>query len=298
MKKFLTHLLKFCLAVLLILAVSIGIFWVNCTVPIPKNNIVLLGDSTGKATIDTKIVKNIDNFSQGGEAYFFTYMKLRELIKTKKPDTILVNFSTINLFKPQEIRITAEGRARYLPLLTNEEHLMLAKANFGNYLRNWLEVSAEIFALRHKPSISFGSYTANPGAYQPFEYDPQISTIIPKLQVEYLDKTIALAKKNNITVVLFDLPKYSKDANFRFYDKPEFYQLYDTHYSDIPFLNFRYMQLSGKSSFRDMVHTNDVGAKKFSEFLNKHSIKELLSSDYNYHRNKNDHGTSFPPTSK
>ena len=96
MKKFVHNLLLFAGAVAIILVLSIVFYCFMFKTP-QTNRIPFLGDSTGKATINPKIATRYENYSQGGEAYLFTYFKLKQLMKTQKVDTILINFSPSNL---------------------------------------------------------------------------------------------------------------------------------------------------------------------------------------------------------
>ena len=75
MKRFVHNLFLFAGAIVIILVLSIVFYCFMFKTP-QTNRIPFLGDSTGKASINTKIATQYENYSQGGEAYLFTYYNL------------------------------------------------------------------------------------------------------------------------------------------------------------------------------------------------------------------------------
>ena len=160
MKKFVHNLFLFAGAIAIILVLSIVFYCFMFKTP-QTNRIPFLGDSTGKASINTKIATQYENYSQGGEAYLFTYFKLKQLINTQKVDTALINFSPSNLINNEFEFASSEGRERYLPLADTEGQKDLFFANPRIYIKSWIILGKENFHLLKNDTISFGGYTAN-----------------------------------------------------------------------------------------------------------------------------------------
>jgi len=286
MKRFVHNLFLFAGAVTIILVLSIVFYCFMFKTP-QTSRIPFLGDSTGKASINTKIATQYENYSQGGEAYLFTYYKLKQLIKTQKVDIALINFSPSNLINNEFEFASSEGRERYLPLADTEGQKDLFFANPRIYIKSWIILGKENFHLLKNDTISFGGYTANIKKYDENYYKPKEETHIPIYQTKYLDKIVKLCKEQNIHLVFVNLPKYIHDKNYPKYNRKEFLEFYYKNYSNIDFIDisdFNFSQKWGGNEqdyFADIAHTSDKGGQAFSEFLNETSLSELLKSKYN-----------------
>lgn len=286
MKRFVHNLFLFAGAVTIILVLSIVFYCFMFKTP-QTNRIPFLGDSTGKASINTKIATQYENYSQGGEAYLFTYFKLKQLMKIQKVDTALINFSPSNLINNEFEAVGAEGRERYLPFIDTEGQKDLFFANPRIYIKSWIILGKENFHLLKNDTISFGGYTANIKKYDENYYKPKEETHIPIYQTKYLDKIVKLCKEQNIHLVFVNLPKYIHDKNYPKYNRKEFLEFYYKNYSNIDFIDisdFNFSQKWGGNEqdyFADIAHTSDKGGLAFSEFLSKTSLSELLKSNYN-----------------
>ena len=175
MKKFIYNLFLFAGAVAIILVLSIVFYCFMFKTP-QTSRIPFLGDSTGKATINPKIATRYENYSQGGEAYLFTYFKLKQLIKTQKVDTVLINFSPSNLINNEFEFASSEWRERYLPLVDVEGQKDLFFANPSIYIKSWIGLGKEGVHLLKNNTISFGGYTANIKNYDENYYKPKEET--------------------------------------------------------------------------------------------------------------------------
>ena len=286
MKKFIHNLFLFAGAVAIILVLSIVFYCFMFKTP-QTNKIPFLGDSTGKATINPKIATRYENYSQGGEAYLFTYFKLKQLIKTQKVDTVLINFSPSNLINNEFEFASSEWRERYLPLVDVEGQKDLFFANPSIYIKSWIGLGKEGVHLLKNNTISFGGYTPNIKNYDENYYKPKEETHIPIYQTKYLDKIVKICKEQKIHLVFVNLPKYIHDKNYPKYNRKEFLEFYYKNYSNIDFIDisdFNFSQKWGGNEqdyFADIAHTSDKGGQAFSEFLSKTSLSELLKSNYN-----------------
>ena len=286
MKKLIHNLFLFAGAVAIILVLSIGFYCFMFKTP-QTNRIPFLGDSTGKATINPKIATRYENYSQGGEAYLFTYFKLKQLIKTQKVDTVLINLSPSNLINNEYEAVGVEGRERYLPFIDSEGQKDLFLGNPSIYIKSWTGLGKETLHLFKNDTISFGAYTPNLKKYQENYYESKEETHIPVYQTKYLDKIVKLCEEQKIHLVFVNLPKHIYDKDYPKYNRKEFLEFYYKNYPNIDFIDtsdFNFSQRWGgiqRDYFADISHTSEKGGVAFSEFLNETSLSELLKSKYN-----------------
>lgn len=83
MKRFVYNLLLFAGAVAIILVLSIVFYCFMFKTP-QTNRIPFLGDSTGKASINTKIATQYENYSQGGEGLSFYLFQIKTTYENTK----------------------------------------------------------------------------------------------------------------------------------------------------------------------------------------------------------------------
>lgn len=230
--------------IILIICLFISLFFTFYKTPNTPRKKIFLGDSTSKASIDTKIAKEYENYSQGGEAYLFTYFKLKRLNETQKLDTILINFSPLNIINNEFEKAGVSGRQRYLPIIESEGHIDLFKNNPIIYLKSWLELGKDFLSFYNERRISFGGFTANKtNGYNENYYAPKKNFSISSYQKKYLSKIVDFSKKNNIYLIFVNLPKYTEDKNYSNYNQDMFFQFYNENYSHIDFINLSSLHL-------------------------------------------------------
>lgn len=290
MKRFISKFILYCTIIICICTCLIIVYNYIYETPTTSRNKIFLGDSTSKASINPKIATQYENFSQGGEAYLFSYFKLKRLIEIQKADTVFINLSPSNLINNEYESVGTSGRERYLPLIDSKGHWDLFKANPYIYLKSWITISKEtIYLFSNQFKISFGGYSANNSVYKENYYDSKEETIIPHYQTKYLQKIVDICKSKNVYLVFINLPKYTKDKDYNKYNRKEFLDFYYQNYSEIDYLDFSNLNMSKlekirrdeKDYFADMVHNSEKGAKVFSYFLKNHKLSDLLKSNYN-----------------
>jgi hypothetical protein len=103
----------------------------------------------------------------------------------------------------------------------------------------------------------------------------ETSVEFAEINIEYLKKTIALLKKNDIDVILVNTPTPSKNISSATLNK--FNEIKDENFSSLTYLDFTNFPLSLKN-YADLGHLNHTGAKKFSLFFNRLLNNGLLNS--------------------
>ena len=73
----------------------INTYFINKNKPHVKGTTVIMGDSHTMTSLDPEKFNSADNISQTAEPYFVTYFKLKQILKYKRVDTVLLGFSLI-----------------------------------------------------------------------------------------------------------------------------------------------------------------------------------------------------------
>ena len=251
---------------------------------LPNNEqIVFFGNSHIETSINDTIVKNSFNIGQGGASPEQIYSKLK-LIHRYNPqvDTIVLGFDNVlynkkytellptQLYSPyfydtydlsDIYQIITNSNLNYiqsylthpfnwfklvdiLPSFTREDNNITMTDKFGKYL--YLERDKLEFAIKKLKQTN----------KQTKEYD--------KLALYFLDKTIKYCNDNELTLIFMCPPQHKKCPLDSVYYK----LVYQEKYSNIPFYDFRTLQLPD-SCFGDLSHLNYKGAKVFSEYFEK-----------------------------
>lgn len=175
---FLKKVSLFAACISIILALSFFSFYIHFEIPkINKGTIPLIGDSTGRNSVDTRIAEKYTNFSQGGDSYIYMYHKVVNLHKIQKIDTLLVSFAPNNIFNNTAIEdVGLKGRGRYLPMLTADENILLFRLQPGIFLSETIKQGyIGIKNLFHETTtpVLFGSYLENNKIYEENYYIPK-----------------------------------------------------------------------------------------------------------------------------
>lgn len=285
MIRLIKNLSLFILVLLVIIITLDFIFFSFYKIPVHGDKVVM-GDSTGKASIDTRITNNYTNFSQGGDSYLIIYNKVKALNKSQKLDTLLVTFSPSNIINNDWLNASTTGKSRYLPIINLKDQEILFYKNPRLFMNSYFELSKETFGFFNSRTISFGGYTPNIKSYEHKFYTPTLNREVTSIQVEYLKKIELFCKKEKIYLILINFPKYIKDKNYPNYNSKAFLDLYYKLFNHIDYIDLSsYTILQSENYFADMIHLNENGAEKISYFFKENSLKNIISSEYNLKTN-------------
>jgi hypothetical protein len=295
MKRF---LISFSLFILLVGSVALGLFVLsdyvikqreNNLLKISKNiNKVFIGDSNVECAVNDSMIPNSINIAQSGEAYMYTYAKIKSLLEyNDQIKTIYIGFSFWDLIKFTEKiwlfsnEFVIEKITLYNYLLNYYDKSVLIKNNPVAYIRGVLKSILSNFQVFKKSfhRDEFNGRLINFGGYENSGRD-KLQEDIKKnsfkeqvfeeglFQIEYLKKISELCRQKSIKLVLLNTPKH----------------IY--YYSNIPeairqnWISVRnslsrdsLLDLSRlsipDSCFGDLTHLNAKGAKLFSRYLNE-----------------------------
>ena len=290
MKKFIVKLVLF-ISIFILVYVSLSYYTkitINKKFNYKLNNSVttiVLGHSQPECGINDRKMNNLKNLSQGGEAYFYTYLKLKKVTQ-ENPNVknIVLSFSNNQVKKQMDDWTFGKKNmpnfyTKYNFLMQWNDISFLFKNNFKTYLNS--ENKSLVNNLKvlktHNKSIyddrNWGGYLAlNRNKVDSLLHHKFLDKLkkkpnleISNVNLNYLDLIINYCKQKNLNLYLIRLP-IQKDY-FKIDNEVQFQKIRKSIYKTIPYLDFHNFPLKN-NEFGDFDHLNSKGALKFSIFLN------------------------------
>jgi hypothetical protein len=257
---------------------------------------VFAGDSNIECAVNDSLISNCINIAQSGEAYLYTYVKIKSLLEyNNQIKTIYLGYSLQNTLKSTEERwlfmdqFVIEKISNYNYLLSKTEKSLIFKKNPKAYLKGLLDSILKNFSALLKSYssgginnriIHFGGYEST--FRKKLQDDIKINSFSRKhfekglLQEEYLKMISQLCHQKSIRLVLINTPK-NKYFSTKFDDETGInWKTICNSLTQDSLLDLSAFSLPDSCYF-DMDHLNYTGATKFSEYLNM-----MLYSNKNY----------------
>ena len=111
------------------------------------------------------------------------------------------------------------------------------------------------------------------GEKLPFFNIPE-TLMISENEIIYLNKIVNLCNRENIKLVLVNMPKRRELLEYSKYGVKEFNIFYDTTYFNIEYLDFSELKMPD-DFYGDFVHLNIKGSTYFSNLLNNKGLEYL-----------------------
>ncbi len=252
----------------------------------PTTEILLLGHSQAECALNDTVIKGSKNLAQGGEAYFYTYQKLRKLLpENPQVKTIYLSFSNNQIEKKMdEWTYDDKHLSNYFPKYSGqldvEDYSLLMKYNPKKVLSGELTAlkSNLSFIVKNKKSYidnnNWGGYlylkrnkidSILKGNYRALLKE-ETSNEISVINLNYLKKIVALCKKSKVELVFFRTPIHQK--LFDLYNEQSFQKIRTEQFKGVTFLDFYDFKLEN-DDYGDFNHLNFKGAATFSEHFNE-----------------------------
>lgn len=257
---------------------------------------VIFGSSISTYAYNDSIIENFKNLSDLGEPYFYTYYKVKEVIRQNRSlKAIFIEFSNGNIDKDKmQGRVWDDENMRYrYPELASfipfEEQMFLFRNNFQTYL-DLQRVSSRINMKKIlKDDYDFtdkiGSYrwinrNKTDSLLAAISYD-EVELLdasskyeISKIDLFWLDKIVNLCEENGVRLILIRTPihrLYALKKNESFYQ-----QIRKKRYGDVDYLDLSGMEFA-TLEYADFEHLNYKGATKYSHWFNNLLNSGLLN---------------------
>lgn len=298
MKRFLNRVLGFIFPILLgVVGVS---FFAKQSInskpvfALPKNiTTLILGHSQPECAFNDSLIPHVKNMAQGGEAYFYTYQKIKKIISANPHiKTVYLSFSNNQIeSRMDNWTYDDEHMSTYFPKyagqLDLDDYIVLLKHNYSSVLSGELRAMKNNISFLSKGKTNFLENN-NWGGYL-FLKESKLDSIIKvnyirKIQKElsnkrseiniiYLEKIVNICKVNKVNLIFFRTPIHP--LLFSIYNEHKFQNLRKQRFATIPFLDFHEFKLK-HNEMRDFNHLNYKGAKKFSVYFNTFIMKTRM----------------------
>lgn len=303
MKKFIINILFFALFFTALSAPVAGIIYaLNSNI---KNgnyysigsdlSYIILGDSHPESAFNDSLIDGFKNIAQGGEAYFYTYYKIKKIINSNSNiKTVFIDISTSQLSTAVNEWIWGDDQIlrqypKYSPIIDYNGFILLLSHNSSAVLKSQsVSLKNNIKFIREKGNKNFIE-EMDWGGYVSLIRDKTDSLInaiplnnivdkfvVSSVNLEYLIKTITFCKKNGVKVFLIRSPLHARYSGLA--HEKQFNAILRDKFAAIEFLDFRDYPLQN-SEFGDLEHLNYLGAKRFSIFFNKLIKAGLLENE-------------------
>jgi hypothetical protein len=264
-------------------------------------NCVFAGDSNIESAVNDSLISNSVNVAESGEAYLYTYEKLKSLLNyNAQIRYVFLGLSTQNLLKIVQDRwlfntdFIIEGLMNYNYLLDDADKILIFRKNPKAFVRG---ICSSIYT---NFKTSFTGFTAGKpdlksihfGGYQFLTRDKLQEDISRNsyldqseekgyFQEKYLKKISTLCRKRSVRLVLLNTPKHTFYRAGLSKGIIENYVSVTKTLSGDSILDLSAMPMPD-SCFSDLIHLNNKGAEFFSEYLNR-----MISSSENQGKKPN-----------
>ena len=295
MKRFLKRLLLFVVPMLLmVIGVSFVSKYLVNNKPVfqlPKSiHSLILGHSQPECAFNDSLISNVKNMAQGGEAYFYTYQKIKKLLpENPQIKTLYVSFSN-NQIEPRMDEWTYDDEhvgnyfPKYAAQLDGEDYTLLLQHNYKAVLSGELKALKNNLTFLAKGENDFLKNN-NWGGYLRLKRNKldsiikvnfintikkEFSNSVSTINVSYLEKIVEFCQQKNVKVIFYRTPIHP--ILFNEYDEQKFQHLRKQKFAQIPFLDFHDFKLA-PDEMGDFDHLNYKGARKFSIYFDEFSKK-------------------------
>jgi hypothetical protein len=249
---------------------------------------IVVGHSHPECAYNDSIINAFKNLAISGESYYYTFPKVKNIIKQNPQiETVFIEFTNNQITKNVEEWIWGDKYlsyyfAIYSPFIPIHDLLVVLKNRPKEFLANLPVVMKDIlkkcFKHVHYPS-EYGGYKQLTGTLEEYVSEPikknedfvVIDNEKSTLQVNYLTSIISFLNKNNIDVILIRTPQHH---TYQGYENDSIYHaILNQNFSKCQYIDLSTFPLE-QIHFRDSEHLNELGAQVVSHWLNT-----LLSKD-------------------
>ena len=283
-------LIILCLTILFV--ATLGVFF-RAKMKIPLSELyftysknIVIGSSMSECAFNDSILNNFDNFSRSGESYFYSYIKLRNIIlNSENVQTVFIDFSNISISKRMDLWTWDDNHlsnsfSRYFCFFKSNEIIFLLTKNPIEFLKQYFLTLNQFYTnLLNSTKIEKEEI----GGFLALNDNKQINLNEVSKEINknkgysktnffYLEKIIELCLSNNIRPILIRLPVYNKSLYYE--NETLFVDTVKTFSEKVKFIDLSNFKLN-QSYFYDLIHLNKNGSIIISKYF-KDIIKNIV----------------------
>lgn len=249
--------------------------------------IIFAGDSYVECSVNDRVVTNAINIAQSGEAYLYSYSKIKALIEhNSQIKTVYIGFSFGDLLMEKEeswvfgSEFITEKIQYYNFLLGPSEKMLILKGdpiaylsgltksvnnNFQSFVKSYSSREANLSTKKFGGYIHLVRDKLNLDTELKLYKEQAVEKSL--IQEKYLKMISELCRQHSVTLVLFSTPKYkSYNANIDENIRQIWLEVRNSLSQD-SLADFSAFVLPD-SCYGDLTHLNYKGAEVFSNYLN------------------------------
>lgn len=262
-----------------------------------ENKFLIAGHSHAECAYNDSLITNFKNIATSGESYFYTYQKLKEVLKQNNSfEIVFVEFTNNQIDGAMDTWIWGDKYIskfypKYGSFIDFDDTSLLLKHNFSSLMNNFSVLQKRNFMDILKREYD---YRKDLGGYIPYKETRvhraimnQIETkkntpvnSISQTNLSYLQKLILLCKQYNKKVVFIRSPQHSKLSMRK--NEPIFLEVYNNKFKGVPFLDFNDFHIPDYG-YKDLEHLNYKGAEiisaKLDSILRNQQLMDILLKD-------------------
>ncbi|WP_289062475.1 hypothetical protein [uncultured Zobellia sp.] len=238
-----------------------------------------MGNSHPECAINDTKTQNMFNLSQGGSAYFYDYLKLREIKKTNPQiDTLILGYGYRDLHNDMDSWFSGEEKFKYkirshFILFRFEDYVALFKSNPVKVLINTPQTIYYNIITALTGYHNLGGYIHS--RRDKLKEDKAIVKRLNRLnskkgyskhQITYLLKIYQYCVNNNIQLVLLNTPIHPLERKHLKNLIPEYYRFAEENLPKAHLIDHANFELP-ESHYGDLEHLNYLGANKYTAYL-------------------------------
>lgn len=251
------------------------------TIPINKNNVLIVGDSHPQTSLNPEYFNDAQNISQLAEPYILTYWKLKSIFKSYIPDTLIIGFAPHNISQFNDLKFSdqkwsGEMFRRSYPIQEFYKISGIIDIDYKLFYKTFWKQTAFFPKRNHINYIGTYSNTNTSNikdwktAIERHYYQNGIQLGVSELAVNYFDSIVNLANSKKTKLIMVSNPvheQYLKNIPVSIMEK---YIELTNKYSMNHIVFNKTMDKYPDSLYLNSDHLNEMGAKKFTEELNEY----------------------------
>jgi hypothetical protein len=246
----------------------------------PQHSNLILGHSHSECSMNDALIQHTLNLSQSGEAYFYSFVKIRKLLETNPGiKHVYVEFTNNCIITEMNDWLYADKYMvyrypKYSAMMTLEDKFQLAKHNPTSFFK------AQPMSVKTKLKYLFsGSQefvkTVNWGGYISLDrifttadsirkvknFGPQQTIEISEDNLIYLRKIVDVCHDRGVAISFIRSPQHHAYPLLK--NEPLLSSILKSRFPEVPYLDFNTFPIP-TDGFADLEHLNKNGSTRFS----------------------------------
>ncbi len=242
-----------------------------------NSRILIVGDSHPQKSLNPELFNSAINISQPLEPYVLTFWKLKRILKSIKPDTLIIGFAPHNISAYQDLKFSNK---KWTSVMFKRSYTIESFKDIDDdinidyyefYKILWKKLG---FYPKNNHIHFIGNYSnserSNIANYESaikrhYYFSKDVELKVSETSVNYLDSIVSVCKNQNITPVLVSSPV---NKNYRINIPTNIWEKYidlKKKYKSSALIIDKTEEEYTDSLFLDSDHLNSIGAEKFTK---------------------------------